>query len=74
MDDDFLEPKEAATFLTEECHLPIAVSTLAKLRCLGGGPIFQKFGGRRIRYRTTRLREYANSRISAERRSTSEAT
>ena len=67
---DHLPPEEAARFLTEKMHLPISKATLAKLRCIGGGPIYQKFG-RVIRYRPDRLREYAQSRISGEMHSTS---
>ena len=67
----FLTSVEAAKFLTEECECPTSPNTLDKLRTLGGGPVYQKVG-RRVRYTEPRLREYAASKISPERRSTSE--
>jgi hypothetical protein len=67
----FLTPDEASSFLAD-MGLPIAPSTLAKMRCIGGGPMFQTFG-RAPRYTPERLREYALSRLSGERRSTSDA-
>jgi hypothetical protein len=70
-DDDLLPPLEAADFLHHHMHLPTSPATLAKLRCVGGGPVYQKFG-RVIRYRVSRLREYGETRISGERRSTSD--
>ncbi len=66
----FLAPEEAVEFLAK-LGLPRAKSTLAKLRCVGGGPVFQHFG-RWPRYTPSRLREYAESELSGERRSTSE--
>lgn len=69
---NFHDPEEASRFLTDVCGVPTAKSTLAKLRTIGGGPVFQKFG-KHVRYAEARLREYAASRISPERRSTSEA-
>jgi hypothetical protein len=68
----FADPPDAALFLTNEMGQPTSEQTLAKWRCLGGGPVFQRFG-RRIKYRKDRLREFALSRISGEQRSTSEA-
>ena len=72
MDDDLpLPPEEAAAFLSEVVGLPTKPTTLAKWRCKGGGPLYQKHG-RLVRYRPSRLREFGVNRISAERRSTSE--
>jgi hypothetical protein len=70
-DYDFLDPAEAVIFLNNLGH-KTSKATLAKLRCVGGGPLFQKFG-KDIRYRPERLREYATSRRSPEMRSTSES-
>lgn len=69
---EFLTPEEAADFLTEEMEQPTTKATLAKWRCIGGGPVYQLFG-RRVRYRKDRLREFGLARISREYRSTSEA-
>jgi len=68
---DFLDPAEAVIFLNNEGY-KTTQTTLAKLRCLGGGPIFQKMG-KRVRYTPARLREFAASRLSPELRSTSES-
>jgi hypothetical protein len=68
---DYLDPDQAAAFLAS-LGMPTAKATLAKWRCVGGGPAFQYFG-RRIRYRKDRLVEFAEARISPERQSTSEA-
>jgi len=69
-DDLFLNPTEAAEFLAG-LGLPVAVSTLRKWRCTGGGPVFQSFG-RAAKYRVGRLREFVAARLSQERRSTSD--
>ena len=69
-DESLLTPEEASQFLAK-LGCPIAKTTLAKLRCIGGGPIFQSFG-RHPRYTQKRLREYANAKISPERQSTSQ--
>ena len=39
----FRRPDDAATYLREKFGHG-SVKTLAKLRCLGGGPVFRKFG------------------------------
>ncbi|SRR6266851_2759415 len=67
-DERYLTQKEASQFLAE-LGLHIAPSTLSKLRCVGGGPVFQSFG-RFPRYTPTRLREFALSKLSGERSST----
>jgi hypothetical protein len=59
-EDDLLTPEEASEFLAER-GLSHSVTTLAKLRCLGGGPLFLRCG-RSIRYRRHRLTEYAAAR------------
>jgi hypothetical protein len=70
-DRTYLSDDEASKILTSE-GLPTAASTLKKLRCTGGGPTFVKFG-RFARYTLPWLREYAESRLSAPMRSTSES-
>jgi hypothetical protein len=48
-----------------------AVSTLAKLACVGGGPTFQK-AGRAVLYTAEALDAWAQAQIGAVRRSTSD--
>jgi hypothetical protein len=66
-----LTRKEASDFLTAR-GFKVAAGTLAKYACLGGGPLFQSFG-RRALYQPADLLEWAASRSSAPRRSTSDA-
>lgn len=62
--------KDAALFLTERGY-KTAAATLAKLACLGGGPVFESFG-RRPLYRETDLLAWAQARTTGPRRSTSD--
>lgn len=50
-------------------YLCLAQSTLAKLRCYGGGPAFSKVGARRVIYDRSDLDEWLSGRLF---RSTSE--
>ena len=68
----FLDALEASTLLTL-MGTPRSPSTLRKLRCVGNGPTFAKFG-RQVVYREDWLREWVLSRMSLPMRSTSEAT
>jgi len=65
-----LDRKEAAQFLTSHGYRT-APATLAKLACIGGGPTFVTFG-RRPLYREVDLLEWAQSRSTGPRRSTSD--
>src|SRR4051812_21880912 len=67
----YLDPREASEYLAS-LGLSIARSTLAKMRCVGGGPVYQLFG-RWPRYKASRLREFAESKLSGELRSSSQA-
>lgn len=67
----YLDQKEASVYLDERWGLMRAPSTLSKLRCVGGGPVFRKFG-RFPRYTPTRLDEYAIAQLSPELTSTSQ--
>lgn len=67
---DLLDPAEAAEFLNDIGY-PATKATLAKWRCIGGGPVFQKCG-KFIRYRPARLSEFVAARTSAEMLSTSQ--
>jgi hypothetical protein len=62
--------KDAAHFLTEQGY-KTAPATLAKLACIGGGPLFESFG-RRPLYREADLLAWAASRTTGPRRSTSD--
>ena len=66
-----LDRKAAAGFLTER-GFKTAPATLAKLACIGGGPMFASFG-RKPLYREADLVAWARARTSAPRRSTSDA-
>jgi hypothetical protein len=50
-------------------YLAVAVQTLARWRCYGGGPPFVRLGGRKIGYRVAALDAWL---VEQERRSTSE--
>jgi hypothetical protein len=65
-----LRRRPAAAALTAAGY-PIAPSTLASLVSLGGGPFFRRFG-RVPLYRWADLLDWAQSRLSAPMRSTSE--
>lgn len=71
IDDRLLSRHEAAAFLCERGYR-VAVATLNKLACVGGGPAFRKFG-RRPLYAPADLMAWAAARTSGPVRSTSEA-
>jgi hypothetical protein len=62
---------EAASHLQETHGIPCAPKTLAKLACIGGGPVFQKYG-RLPLYRLSDLDAWAESKLSKRVRSTAE--
>jgi hypothetical protein len=62
--------KDAAQFLTDQGY-KTAPATLAKLACIGGGPVFESFG-RRPLYREADLLTWAQGRTTGLRRSTSD--
>jgi hypothetical protein len=71
-----MREERTMTTITEKMRVPeaaaylrLAPSTLAKLRCSGGGPPFSKAGGRVVIYDKTRLDEWLAGRLC---RSTSE--
>jgi hypothetical protein len=71
-DEPYLTTEESSEFL-RGLGLQRAPSTLKKLRCVGGGPTFVKYG-RFPRYTPKWLQEYAKSQLSAPLRSTSETS
>ena len=65
-----LDRKGASVFLNEQGYVT-APATLAKLASVGGGPQYRKFG-RKPLYLPADLLQWAKSRCSAPRQSTSE--
>ena len=70
IEQQFLDRRAAADFLAER-GFPCAPATLATLATRGGGPPFTKFGPRAL-YRPSDLLAWAQEKLSAPRRSTSE--
>jgi hypothetical protein len=68
--DKRLDTRQASAFLTASGYTT-APATLNKLRCIGGGPAFEKFG-RRPLYSETSLLEWVQSRTTHPLRSTSD--
>jgi hypothetical protein len=66
----FLRREQAANYLAAKYGFG-SKRTLAKLACVGGGPLFHK-SGRLALYRPTDLDAWALSRIGAARKSTSD--
>jgi hypothetical protein len=66
----FLPPPQASAFLREMLGFG-AVSWLAKLRVLGGGPVYHK-AGRRVVYTADDLVEWAQTKLGTPRKSTSD--
>jgi len=66
-----LDAVGATSYLNTKLGVPCTTKTLAKLRCVGGGPVFRRFG-RLIRYDTNALDVWAQGRLSGPLRSTSD--
>ncbi|KQO93336.1 hypothetical protein ASF32_03680 [Methylobacterium sp. Leaf91] len=64
-------PVEASDYLAQVHGTPVAIATLAKMRCLGGGPSFDRFG-RSIFYSRADLDAWVSGRMTGTRRSTSD--
>jgi hypothetical protein len=67
----YLRRRAAAEYLREQRGIPCSEKTLAKLACIGGGPIYRRFG-RIPLYLIADLDAYAEARLSKPIRSTSE--
>lgn len=67
----YLRRKDAANYLRDK-YGHGSPKTLAKLACLGGGPIFRRFG-RIVLYEPAELDAWAHARITAPLSSTSDA-
>lgn len=66
-----LNPKEASEHLRSEHGLTYSVSTLAKFRTIGGGPVFYK-PGHSILYDREALDHWAAEKLGRPMRSTSD--
>lgn len=60
----YLTKKQAAEFLTNELGLPTSDKTLSKYICVGGSPIYQKFG-ERVLYTKENLIKWAKSKTKS---------
>jgi hypothetical protein len=67
----YLRRRAAAEYLREQRGIPCSEKTLAKLACIGGGPLYRRFG-RIPLYLIADLDAYANAKISEPVQSTSE--
>jgi hypothetical protein len=66
------DPTNASRYLWERHHIKRSRQTLAKLRCIGGGPEFRR-AGKNVVYDQGCLDAWAESKISPLRRSTSDS-
>jgi hypothetical protein len=67
----YLRRRAAAEYLREQRGIPCSEKTLAKLACIGGGPVYRLFG-RIPLYASLDLDAYADSKLGKPVRSTSE--
>jgi hypothetical protein len=67
----YLTPPAACDFLVS-LGFPTTWRTLAKLRSVGGGPVFVKFSERKVAYSRKALEDWVATKFSGEVRSTSE--
>ena len=66
----YLRRSVSAEYLREQRGIPCSEKTLAKLACIGGGPVYRLFG--RSLYTSLDLDAYADSKLGKPVRSTSE--
>lgn len=67
----YLRRRAAAEYLREKWGIPRSEKTLAKLACIGGGPVYRLWG-RIPLYTTADLDAYAQAKLSGPVCSTSE--
>ena len=67
-----MNSREASAYLHDRWHIRRSASTLAKYRCVGGGPEFRK-ANRDAIYEPAGLDAYAAKILSGPMRSTSES-
>lgn len=61
----------SASALSASLGMPVAKATLNKMRTIGGGPPFRRFG-RKVLYGRVPFQEWLISRLGPEQRSTSD--
>jgi hypothetical protein len=66
-----LRAAAAAAYIREVHGVPVAEQTLNKLRCIGGGPRFERFG-RAVLYRPADLDAWVLARLGSSLRNTAE--
>ena len=70
----YISRREASEYLFQQYgKAGVTMTTLARYACMGGGPVFHKIGNKRVGYTIEALDAWMAGRISAGRRSTSEA-
>jgi hypothetical protein len=67
----YLRRRAAGEYLRSRWGIPCSEKTLAKLACIGGGPVY-RLCGRTPLYTTSDLDSFAESKIGKPVRSTSE--
>ncbi len=68
---EFLRRRAASAYLRERWGIPCSEKTLAKLACIGGGPVYRVWS-RTPLYAPADLDAFAQSKLSKPLRSTSE--
>ncbi|MCJ2061889.1 hypothetical protein MKK63_04135 [Methylobacterium sp. J-088] len=68
---DFMNEEQARDYIKSRVGHPMSRSHLRKLRCVGGGPEFEKWG-RFVTYPREALDAWIEGRFSGRRRSTSD--
>ncbi|MDX2101594.1 MAG: helix-turn-helix domain-containing protein [Alphaproteobacteria bacterium] len=71
MKERLLTRTEASEYLAS-VGTPVAVRTLAKLACVGGGPAYRKFNGHAVRYSRADLDAWIAEKLSPARENSSQ--
>jgi len=72
MEQRYISREEAAQYLTNDLGLRVSKNTLQKWVTTGGGPVYRRFGKRAV-YLIEDLQAWAESKLSAPRKSSSAA-
>ena len=72
VDGPLLNQDGASQLLLSERGIAVAPKTLQKLRCVGGGPKYRKFGNGRVYYAPAEIHAWADQQLSELLSSTSE--
>lgn len=70
MEQRYISREEAAQYLTDNLGLRVSKNTLQKWVTTGGGPLYRRFGKRAV-YLIEDLHQWANSKLTAPRASSS---